>query len=115
LIPHQAAPAPDGYSFTAGLARVLAVWRWPLWELLGGPFVSTYSMSGSSNGSGVLLGGSVGARLAPVLSRRLRLVVGLRADGYANRIHATWTSTTGFATPRIAAALTVGVAWEIGS
>ena len=115
VIPHQDTPQPDGFSYTAGIARLLVAWRLPGLELLAGPFASRYALGGSSHHTGTLAGAGVSARLAPALSHRLRLVVGVRVEGYANRIHATWSTQSGFATPRVAAALSVGVAWELGS
>ncbi|HET6149066.1 MAG TPA: hypothetical protein VFH68_16120, partial [Polyangia bacterium] len=115
VIPHQDTPQPDGFSYKAGIARLLVAWRLSRLELLAGPFASRYALGGSSHHVGTLAGAGVSARLAPALSRGLRLVAGVRVEGYANRIHATWSSHSGFATPRVAAAVSIGVAWELGS
>jgi hypothetical protein len=81
LIPHRDTPALGGLSYTAGVARLLAGWRSAVVELLAGPFVSPYTVGGVSEHSGILAGAGVAARLTPALSTRLRLVVGVRADG----------------------------------
>jgi hypothetical protein len=94
---------------------MLAGWRAGPLELLVGPFLSPYAVGGASQHTGVLFGGGATARLTPSLSPRLRLVVGVRVDGYANRIHASWTGQTGFATPRVGGAIAIGVAWNLGT
>jgi hypothetical protein len=112
FIPHRNAGRPDELSYTAGRLRVQLGWRLDPFELLAGPFVSPYALGGVTEHAGVLVGAGATARLAAVLSPRLRLVIGLRVDGYVNRIHAGFP---GFATPRVDGAFGLGVAWDFGS
>jgi hypothetical protein len=116
-IPRRDAPAPDGMSYRAVVARLLIAWRAGAFEALVGPFAAPYLLQGATDHSGVLAGATAIVRLSPTLtsSRRLRLVVAVRTDAYANRIHVRWTNQDSFATPRIDAAFDVGFAWDLGS
>ena len=46
------------------------------------------------------------------VSPHARLVIGARADAYANRVRVLFVDGGGYATPRLALALAAGVAWD---
>jgi len=102
-------------SFRAGAARLLAGGSWGPFDLLGGPFVSAYSIGGATEHAGLLFGGEVLARVSTPISRRVRVFAAARADAYANRVRVVWTVDNGYATPRIGLAIGVGLAWDWAS
>jgi len=100
-------------SFTAAVARLgLGTDVGPI-QLVAGPFLSPYAIGGAAAHDGVLLGADLLARVAPALWRRLRLVVAVRADAYANRVRVIWGNGAGYATPRIAGSVAAGLAWDV--
>ncbi len=102
-------------SFRAGAARLLAGGSWGPFELLGGPFVTAFSIGGSTEHSGILFGGEALARVSTPISHRVRVFATVRADAYANRVRVVWTVDNGYATPRIGLAIGVGLAWDWAS
>jgi hypothetical protein len=102
-------------SFRAGAARLLAGGSWGPFDLLGGPFVTAYSIGGATEHSGFLFGGEVLARVSTPVSRRFRVFAAARADAYANRVRVVWTVDNGYATPRLGLAIAVGFAWDWAS
>lgn len=114
-IPQRRAGRPDEVAFTEAVGRLVIGWRRDPFEILAGPFVSPYALTGAAEHAGVLLGAGVIGRLAPHLTGHLRLVVSLRADGYTNRTHVSWTTGGGFATPRCNTTIGAGLAWDFGT
>jgi len=114
-IPRRRAGRPDEVAFADAVGRLVIGWRRDPFEILAGPFVSPYTLTGAVEHTGVLFGAGVIGRLAPRLTRRLRLVVSFRADGHTNRTHVSWNTGGGFATPRWDATFGAGLAWDLGT
>jgi hypothetical protein len=112
LMPTRNGGTFDEVGFRSAVGRLLAGGGFGPLELLGGPFAAAYSITGATAHAGVLFGGEALARFTLPLSRRLSLVAALRVDVYANRVRVRWVDGGGYATPRVGAALGVGLAWE---
>jgi len=102
----------DEASFSAVVARLLGGRSWRLADVLAGPLVSPYSIAGANPHAGVLFGAEALVRVNVPMSAHARLVVGARADAYANRVRVLFVDGGGYATPRLALALGGGVAWD---
>lgn len=82
-------------------------------DVLAGPLAAIYSPGGATSLSWILFGGEVMARVAAPLSRRLRLTMDARVDGWANRMRVTWADgRTYTTTPRIGIGGGIGLAWD---
>lgn len=114
-IPQRHAGLPDEVAYAEAVARVVAGWRYESFEILAGPSASPYTLRGAVQRTGVLFGAGAIGRVAPRLAGRLRLVVSLRVDVHANRLHASWTTGGGFATPWWNTAGEIGLAWDFGA
>jgi hypothetical protein len=103
-------------SFSAAVARVLAGGSVGPVDLMGGPFVSRYSIDGATAHAGFLFGAEALARLAAPLSRHTRLIVAMRVNVYGNRVRVLWPDgagdAAGYATPRVELTIGVGLAWD---
>jgi hypothetical protein len=115
MMPTRNPGSLDQVSFVGGVGRLLGGRAWGPAEVLLGPFVSAYSIGGSTPHAGVLYGGEAVARLAAPLSSRLRLVVDGRADLYANRVRVHWVDGNAYATPRLGLSIGAGLAWDWAS
>ena len=115
LMPKRNDGTFDEVAFRSVVGRLLAGSSWGPLELLGGPFAAAYSITGATDHAGVLLGGEALARFTLPLSRRLSLVAAARIDIYANRVRVRWVDGGGYATPRVSAAIGVGLAWDWAS
>jgi hypothetical protein len=102
----------DEASFSAVVARLLGGRSWRLADVLAGPLVSPYTIAGANPHAGVLFGAEALVRVNVPVSAHARLVVGARADAYANRVRVLFVDGGGYATPRLALALGGGVAWD---
>jgi hypothetical protein len=85
-------------------------------QLALGPFVAPYRLEGGVSHTGVLAGGGamlrVGRRLAaaPTVS----VFGSLRVDAFANRVSVSVVGAEpSFATPRLAAAVGIGIGWDL--
>jgi hypothetical protein len=112
LMPKRNDGTFDEVEFRSAVGRLLAGGGFGPLELLGGPFVAAYSITGATEHAGVLLGGEALARFTLPLSRRLSLVAAARVDVYANRVRVQWVDGGGYATPRVGAAIGIGLAWD---
>jgi hypothetical protein len=102
----------DEVSFSAAVARLLGGRSWRLVDVFAGPLVEPYSIAGANPHAGVLFGAEALARVNVPVSPHARLVIGARADAYANRVRVLFVDGGGYATPRLALALGAGVAWD---
>jgi hypothetical protein len=92
---------------------LLGGWSWlDTFDFFGGPFVEPYSIAGANPHAGVLFGAEGLARLDMPIGRRARMVVGARADVYANRVRVLFVDGGAYATPRLALGLGWGLGWE---
>lgn len=99
-------------SFRGLTARLLGGFgRGPV-DVLAGPIASAYAIGGATAHSGFLFGGEILARVAAPLSRRVRLAVDARVDGWANRVRVHWADGGSYATPRVGFGIGVGLAWD---
>jgi hypothetical protein len=115
LMPKRNDGTFDEVGFRSAVGRLLAGGDFGPLELLGGPFLAAYSITGATEHAGVLLGGEALARFTLPLSRRLSLVAAARFDVYANRVRVRWVDGGGYATPRAGVSIGVGVAWDWSS
>ena len=100
-------------ALSAAVARLLGGWSYlETFDFLGGPFVEPYSIDGANPHAGVLFGAEALARLNMPIGSRARMVVGARADVYANRVPVLFVDGGAFATPRLALGFGWGLAWE---
>jgi hypothetical protein len=98
--------------YGSAIGRLLAGGALGPLEVLGGPFVTAYSITGATEHAGALFGGEALARFTLPISRRLSLVAAARVDVYANRVRVQWVDGSGYATPRVGVALGAGLAWD---
>ena len=112
LMPKRNDGTFDEVAFRSAIVRLLAGASWGPLDLLAGPFAAAYTITGATEHAGVLLGGEAIARAALPLSRRVSLIAAARADIYANRVRAAWVDGSGYATPRVGAAIGAGLAWD---
>jgi hypothetical protein len=116
--PTRNAGRADEASFVAGVARASAGWRAGPLQLLLGPFVAPYRIEGGVNHTGVLAGGGAMLRAGHRLAAAPRVSVfgSVRVDAFVNRVSVSLVgSEPSFASPRLAAAVGVGVGWDLGS
>jgi len=117
-VPTRHAGLPDEASFVAGVVRASAGWRSGPWQLLLGPFVAPYRLEGGVDHTGVLAGGGamvrVGSRFAA--APKVQVFGSFRVDAFANRVRVSVVGAeASFASPRLAAAVAVGVGWDLGN
>jgi hypothetical protein len=112
LMPKRNDGTFDEVEYRSAVGRLLAGGRLGPFEILGGPFVTAYTITGTTEHAGALFGGEALARVTLPLSRRLSLVAATRVDVYANRVRAQWVDGSGYATPRVGVALGAGLAWD---
>ena len=117
-VPTRHAGLPDEASFVAGVVRARAGWRSGPWQLLLGPFVAPYRLEGGVDHTGVLAGGGamvrVGSRFAA--APKVQVFGSFRVDAFANRVRVSAIGAeASFASPRLAAAVAVGVGWDLGN
>ena len=117
-VPTRHAGLPDEASFVAGVVRASAGWRSGPWQLLLGPFVAPYRLEGGVDHTGVLAGGGamvrVGRRFAA--APKVQMFGSFRVDAFANRVRVSVVGAeASFASPRLAAAVAVGVGWDLGN
>ncbi len=112
FLPTRHPGAWDQVSYIAGVVRALFGASFGPVDVLGGPFGAVYSIGGATPHAGALFGGEAMARLTAPISTRLRLTVTGRADAYGNRTRVQFLYGSSFATPRVALAIGVGLAWE---
>jgi hypothetical protein len=101
----------DEVAYRSAIGRFLAGAKLGPMEVLGGPFVTAYSITGATEHAGALFGGEALARFTLPLSRRLSLAAAGRVDVYANRVRVQWVDGSGYATPRVGLSLGGGIAW----
>lgn len=116
--PTQHAGQADEASFVALVVRAGAGWRTGPVQLLLGAFAAPYRLEGGVHNTGVLAGGGtmlrVGRRLAA--APKVQVFGSLRIDAFANRISVSVPGfEPSFASPRLAAAVGIGIAWDPGS
>ena len=116
--PTQHAGQADEASFVALVVRAGAGWRTGPVQLLLGAFAAPYRLEGGVHHTGVLAGGGtmlrVGRRLAA--APKVQVFGLLRVDAFANRISVSVPGfEPSFASPRLAAAVGIGIAWDPGS
>lgn len=116
--PTQHAGQADEASFVALVVRAGAGWRTGPVQLLLGAFAAPYRLEGGVHHTGVLAGGGtmlrVGRRLAA--APKVQVFGSLRVDAFANRISVSVPGfEPSFASPRLAAAVGIGIAWDPGS
>jgi hypothetical protein len=112
LMPKRNDGTFDEVEYRSAIGRLLAGGALGPLEILGGPFVTAYSITGATEHAGALFGGEALARFTLPLSRRLSLAAAARVDVYANRVRAQWVDGSGYATPRVGVALGAGLAWD---
>jgi len=117
-VPTRHAGLADEASFVAGVVRASAGWRSGPWQLLLGPFVAPYRLEGGVDHTGVLAGGGamvrVGSRFAA--APKVQVFGSFRVDAFANRVRVSAIGAeASFASPRLAAAVAVGVGWDLGN
>jgi hypothetical protein len=112
FMPTRSGGTTDEVSFVGFVARALGGARIGPIDVLAGPVVSAYSIGGAMQHAGVLFGAEVTALLTTPLSERWRLVVAGRVDAFADRVRVVFADSLGYATPRVAISLGLGVAWN---
>jgi hypothetical protein len=114
----SAAPAQhegraDEASFHAASARFWGGVGGGRFDAVLGPFIAGYQLGGPLARSGVLAGAGAMLRMRQALGARSWLTASIRADGFANRFRVSvGDASPSFATPRVALALAVGLAWD---
>jgi len=117
-VPTRHAGLADEASFVAGAVRASAGLRSGPVQLLIGPFVAPYRIEGGVSHTGVLAGGGAMLRVGRKLGAAPKVHVfgSFRVDAFANRVSVSLVGAEpSFATPRLAGALGVGIAWDLGS
>jgi len=116
-MPKRNGGRPDEVSFLAGVVRAGAGWSIGPMQVAVGPFLAPYRLEGPLvSHTGALVGAGVMARAGwkPVAASSVEVFGALRVDLFANRVRVAAESPDGFATPRVAASLAIGIGWELG-
>jgi hypothetical protein len=116
--PTTNAGGPDEVSLLAGVVRAGVGWRRGPAQFVAGPFVAPYRLEGPVlHHTGLLVGGGAMVRIGyrfPVASN-IELFGSLRVDAFVNQVRImNPTEDPTFVTPRLSAALGLGVAWDLG-
>jgi hypothetical protein len=117
-MPKHDAGQPDEASFVAGIVRAGAGWNAGPVDIVLGPFVAPFRIEGPLvSHKGLLAGAGVMVRAGRriVAASNVEVFASLRVDAFANRAQ-IWvlTGPDGFATPRVAASLAIGIGWDLG-
>jgi len=111
----QRAGKPDEVTLTAATARVWLGARIAAVDLLVGPLAAPYQIEGTFSQTGALFGAGGLVRYHRPIGARMQLTAALRADAFANRVRVTVGDLPpSLVTPRLALALDIGLAWELG-
>jgi hypothetical protein len=116
-MPKRNGGRPDEVSFLAGVVRAGAGWSIGPVQVGVGPFVAPYRLEGplvSHKGALVGAGAMVRAGWKPLAASSVEVFGALRVDLFANRVRVAAESPDGFATPRVAASLAIGIGWDLG-
>jgi hypothetical protein len=116
-VPTRHAGVADEASFVAGVVRAGVGWRSGPVQLVLGPFVASYRIEGGVNHTGVLAGVGAMLRVAHTFASAPKVSVfgSFRIDAFANRVSVSLVGAEpSFATPRLSAAIGVGVGWDLG-
>jgi hypothetical protein len=113
--PTRRAGRPDEVTLTAATARVWLGARVAAVDLLVGPLAAPYQIEGTFSHTGALFGAGALVRYHRPIGARMQLTAALRADAFANRVRVTVGDLPpSLVTPRLALALDIGLAWELG-
>jgi len=116
-MPKRNGGRPDEVSFLAGVVRAGAGWSLGPVQVAVGPFLAPYRLEGPLvSHTGALLGAGVMARAGwkPIAASSVEVFGALRVDLFANRVKVAAESPDGFATPRVAGSLAIGLGWDLG-
>ena len=107
-------PIPANAGLQAWPLRISAGFRCGGVDLVAGPIVMPYVLSGTAHARGVVagVGGSADAGLR--VGRGLRLVASGGLDVFANRVEVRNNGQPIFTTPRVALSVALGLAIEVG-
>ena len=113
--PTQRAGLPDEATLTTATVRAWLGARVGDVDLLAGPFAAPYQLAGGFSRTGALFGAGALVRYHRAISARTHLTAAARADAFANRLRVSvGDAPPSLATPRVALALEIGLAWEFG-
>ena len=116
-MPKRNGGRPDEVSFLAGVVRAGAGWSIGPVQVAVGPFLAPYRLEGPLvSHTGALVGAGVMSRVGwkPIAASSVEVFGALRVDLFANRVRVAAESPDGFATPRVAASLAIGIGWDLG-
>jgi hypothetical protein len=113
--PTQRAGLPDEATLTTATVRAWLGARIGNLDLLAGPFAAPYQLDGGFSRTGALFGAGALVRYRRLIGARTHLTAAMRADAFANRFRVSvGDAAPSLATPRVAVALEIGLAWELG-
>jgi hypothetical protein len=107
-------PTPANAGLQAWPLRISAGLRRGGVDLVAGPIVMPYVLSGTVHTRGVVAGAGASADAGLRVSRGMRLVASGGLDVFANRVEVRNNREPIFSTPRVALSVALGLAIEVG-